>query len=406
VNRQLGALDVYMTTAEVIRRIRKSIGMTQAELGALINFSQPAISGLERGGPASYDVRVLRLVARALQVPLAVLVVESDEEADVDRRNFFRAGALGGASAVVLGMGESRAAAPTGVRVDGCDVAAIGDRLCYLAAGQARYVQQLLDAGNYTEGVGRSLATAAAEMMIAAGWVHYDADRRDAARRYYADAAQTATAAGDGIAAAHALINASIIDLDTVEAVRYRTTTRQPRSQHAIHLTQAAQDSARRAGGPKVRAMAALREAQAQGVTDPIAMEKAVARAHRAYDSTRGYDPGWVWLPEAELNALTGISYMAAGMHQHAQTYLRSAVDAAAPWPRERTAWQLELALSYIEVGDPAQACSLLVDEFSSIRSVASTRLQRKLDALSTAVRRHAAVPEVKRFLGLRAEVT
>lgn len=111
-----------MTTGEVIRRIRKSIGMTQGELGELINFSQPAVSGLERGGPASYDLRVLRLVARALQVPLAILVVESDEEADVDRRQFFRAGALGSAGAAMIAAGPASTSTVLGVKVGATDV--------------------------------------------------------------------------------------------------------------------------------------------------------------------------------------------------------------------------------------------------------------------------------------------
>lgn len=41
---------VFMTTGETIRRIRKSAGMTQAELGALIHFTQPAVSNLEHDG--------------------------------------------------------------------------------------------------------------------------------------------------------------------------------------------------------------------------------------------------------------------------------------------------------------------------------------------------------------------
>ncbi|MEU2030970.1 helix-turn-helix domain-containing protein [Nocardia amamiensis] len=199
-----------MTTGEVIRRIRKSLGMTQTELGALINFSQPAVSGLERGGPASHDVRVLRLVARALQVPLAILVVESDQEADVDRRNFFRTGALGSAGAAIMSATASaRAGTASSVKVGASDVAAIsdsvnqiheldlivgGDRLCRIAANQVRYIEQLLSRANYTETVGQALTSAGAEMMTAAGWVHYDAGRLDEARRYYADAAHAANA--------------------------------------------------------------------------------------------------------------------------------------------------------------------------------------------------------------------
>ncbi|WP_280381678.1 helix-turn-helix domain-containing protein [Nocardia wallacei] len=402
-----------MTTGEVIRRIRKSIGMTQGELGELINFSQPAVSGLERGGPASYDLRVLRLVARALQVPLAILVVESDEEADVDRRQFFRAGALGSAGAAMIAAGPA-SAATSGARVGASDVAEIqdsinqiheldlvvgGDRLCHLAASQVRYVQQLLNSGSYADDTGKALATATAEMMTAAGWVHYDADRRDDARRYYADAAQAAAAAGDGIASSHALLNASYLDTDGLDG----RGARQPRPHNAVHLTQAAQDAARRTGGPKVRALATLHEAQALGIaSDKAAMAKAIGRAHRAYDSGRGYDPDWVWLPEPEFNALTGISYMSAGDYRQAAAYLQTAIADASAWPREQSAWQLELSHTYIKAGDVAQGCSLLTQNYKAVGDLASARLHRKLDAITTAVRPYAEVPEVKEFLELR----
>lgn len=394
-----------MTTGQVIRRIRKSIGMTQTELGALINFSQPAVSSLERGGPASYDLRVLRLVARALQVPLAILVVESDEEADVDRRQFFKVGALGSAGAATLAA-AGPASATSGARVGVNDVADIqsttnqiheldlvvgGDRLCHLAAGQVRYVEQLLDSGSYTETVGKSLASTAAETMTAAGWVHYDAGRLDQARRYYADAAQTATAADDGIASAHALINASILS--------YREG---PRKRNGIHLAEAAQATARRRGGPQLRALGALREAEAQGVVgDTTAMSKAISRAYRAYDSGRGYDPEWVYLPEAELQGLTGLAYMNSGDHKTATAHLQAAIDSSVPWPRELTGWRVYLAENLVKAGQVAEACSLLTVDYETIGSVASARFQRHLDSIALAVRPHHAVPEVKEFLGI-----
>ncbi|WP_280312413.1 helix-turn-helix domain-containing protein [Nocardia abscessus] len=401
-----------MTTGEVIRRIRKSIGMTQTELGALINFSQPAVSGLERGGPASHDVRILRLVARALQVPLAILVVESDQEADVDRRNFFRAGAIGSVGAAVMSVSApANAASASSVRVGASDVEAItesvnqiheldlvvgGDRLCRLAANQVRYVEQLLDHGSYTEAVGRALTSAAAEMMTAAGWVHYDAGRLDDARRYYADAANAANAANDGIAAAHALGNASCLMVS-----RFEETSGNPA---AVQYAQAASRVSLREGGPKVRALMAIREAEAHGARgDKPAMTAAISRAHRAYESTRGHDPEWVFLPDAELNFITGKAQMWVGEHTAATMHMQAAIDGSSAWPRERAAWQLNLAQNLIKAGDVHQACSLLAGNFDTIAGLASTRLHQRIDAIATAVRAHSAVPEVREFLAKRA---
>ncbi|BDT93079.1 hypothetical protein IFM12275_30550 [Nocardia sputorum] len=83
--------------------------------------------------------------------------------------------------------------------------------MCSIAANGVRHAEQLLDSGSYTDQIGKALTSAGAEMMTVAGWVHYDAGRWAEARRYYADAAQAATAASDGIAAAHAWVNACLL---------------------------------------------------------------------------------------------------------------------------------------------------------------------------------------------------
>ncbi|MEV0357676.1 helix-turn-helix transcriptional regulator [Nocardia sp. NPDC050697] len=398
---------MHIITGEVIRRVRRSLGMTQTELGAILGYTQPAISQLERGGAGVHDVRVLRRVARALHVPLSILVVESDEEADVDRRNFFRAGALGAAGAAGAGS-PAQAVPPADIRVGASDVAAInaslnqiheldlivgGDRLCRTAANEVRYVQHLLASGTYSEETGRALASAGAEMMTAAGWVHYDAGRIDDARHYYADAAQSATAAGDGIAGAHALLNAGI--------VAFREGNR-PRD--GVNLTQAAQRSAARHGGPRLRALCAIREAEAQGaVNDTSSMAGAVSRAHRAYDSTRGHDPEWVYLPEAELTGLIGLAFTRAGDFRQADAHLRAAVDSSTAWPREHWHWQVHLAQNYLAAGDVAASCALLSANLHTFKGLASTRLDADIEKVAQAVQPLYKVPEVKEFLELRA---
>ncbi|MBH0779943.1 helix-turn-helix domain-containing protein [Nocardia bovistercoris] len=397
-----------MTTGETIRRIRRSIGMTQAELGALLHFTQPAISQLEHDGPASYDLRVLRRVAKALQVPLTVLVAESDEEADMRRRQFFKTGVVGvGTTVAESQRPEVRTSASSGPRVGAADVDRImrsidkihelqlmagGDRLCEIATNEVRYVEQLLDIGSYSDKVGKALTSAGAEMMTAAGWVHYDAGRWKDAKRYYADAAQAATVSGDGIAAAHTWINACLLS--------YREGSR---PKEGVQLAQAAQLAARREGGPKLRALAAIREAEALSVIgDRAAMVGAVNRAHRAYESTRGHDPAYLaHLPEAQLSGLTGLAFMRLGDHSEAATYLQSAIDGTAAYPREQIAWQIRLAQNFVQAGAIADGCGVLIEHFAGISTVASTRLQTTLSDIADELRRHVAVAEVREFFGL-----
>ncbi|MGV9925492.1 helix-turn-helix domain-containing protein [Nocardia rhamnosiphila] len=395
------------TIGATIRKIRKSSGLTQAELGALIHFTQPAVSQLEHDGPATYDVRVLRRVAIALQVPLSTLL-PSDEEAELKRRQFFQAGAVGATAASAVDRGQRTGSiGATRTRIGISDVERIvrgidrlhelqlvagGDRLCELAANQSRYVQLLLDHGDYSDQVGATLASAGAETMTVAGWIHYDAGRWDAAKRYYADAAQAATATGDGVAAAHAWINTCLLSCREGS-----------RPKEGVKLAEAAQLAARREGGPKLRALAAVREAEAHSALgNRSAMLAAVGRAHRAYESTRGRDPGYLaHLPEAQLSGLTGLVFMRIGSHREATTYLRAAIEGSAAYPRETIAWQIRLAQNHVQSGSIADGCVLLTDHFDAVSSVASTRLQAALQGIVSAVRPHSGVREARELLGM-----
>lgn len=410
---------MHITTGQVIRRIRKSLGMTQADLGAVLGYTQPAISQLERDGASVHDVRVLRRVAKALHIPLAILVVESNEEADVNRRNFLRTGAIGAGVTISPGVIRSEQATPSAagsVRIGAGEVAEInatvneiheldllvgGDRLCRVAAGEVRYAVRLLDNGTYTDDVGRTLTSAAAEMMVAAGWVHYDAGRLEDARRYYANAAQAATAAGDGIAVAHALGNASSLLTELNGGTRAGT-------RQAVQYAQTASRAAISRGGPKLRSPMAIREADALGMQDPVgnktAVTDALRRSHRAYESGRGFDPEWVYLPDALLSGMTGMMQMYLGDHKAASEQIRAAIEGSSAWPREQAEWYVLLSRNLVRAGEIAEGCQVLTNHFDNISRIASTRVRQKLNGIATAVRSHAAVPEVREFLGVWAE--
>ncbi len=318
-------------------------------------------------------------------------------------------------TAGVAGETTAIAASPSAIRVGVTDVAAVtagtnqiheldlivgGDRLCRVAANGVRYVQQLLDGGTYTEAVGRELTSAAAEMMTAAGWVHYDAGRLDEGRRYYADAAQAAAAVDDGIAVAHALGNASSLLSEwnggTPAGAR-----------QAVQYAQTASRAAMRRGGPRLRALMAIREADALGMQDPIANKSAVtdalSRAYRAYESSRGFDPDWVYLPEALLSGMTGIMQMYLGEHETASTRIQAAIEGSAAWPRERAEWQVQLGRNLVQAGNIAEGCHVLTENFDGIQQIGSTRVHQKLRTVATSVRPHSRVPEVREFLGTLA---
>ena len=64
-----------------IRALRKRRGLSQEQLGELVGFSQSKISKIEHGDWDSLSD--LRLIAKALEVPIEELVREEAESSDV-----------------------------------------------------------------------------------------------------------------------------------------------------------------------------------------------------------------------------------------------------------------------------------------------------------------------------------
>ena len=62
---------------ERIRKYRRQKGMSQEQLGEMVGFSQSKISKIENGDWDSLSD--LRLIARALEVPIEELVKEAAE---------------------------------------------------------------------------------------------------------------------------------------------------------------------------------------------------------------------------------------------------------------------------------------------------------------------------------------
>ena len=64
-----------------IRKYRRQKGMSQEQLGEIVGFSQSKISKIEHGDWDSLSD--LRLIAKALEVPIEELVREEAESSDV-----------------------------------------------------------------------------------------------------------------------------------------------------------------------------------------------------------------------------------------------------------------------------------------------------------------------------------
>jgi len=69
---------VILLIGERVRKYRRQKGRSQEQLGDLIGFSQSKISKIERGDWDSLSD--LKLIARALEIPIEELVKEETED--------------------------------------------------------------------------------------------------------------------------------------------------------------------------------------------------------------------------------------------------------------------------------------------------------------------------------------
>jgi transcriptional regulator with XRE-family HTH domain len=72
---------VMQLIGEKVRKYRRQKGMSQEQLGEIVGFSQSKISKIEHGDWDSLSD--LRLIAKALEVPIEELVREEAESSDV-----------------------------------------------------------------------------------------------------------------------------------------------------------------------------------------------------------------------------------------------------------------------------------------------------------------------------------
>lgn len=77
---------MHLNQGEKVRKYRKQKGLSQERLGELVGFSQSKISKIER---SEWDsLSDLRLIARALEVPIEELVKEeAGDEVENDEKD-------------------------------------------------------------------------------------------------------------------------------------------------------------------------------------------------------------------------------------------------------------------------------------------------------------------------------
>lgn len=213
----------------VIKLARQGRGQSQSQLGTATGYSQSAISRIESGAHQAYDVRVLRAIAGALDIPQGLFGLadapydpQQQDRSPVNRRCFLLATTAVAASSAIPHelewAGEGRALRQITAmqrRLDGYTPSRelAGLVVSHLRLAKARFVQAADPL------VRQHLAAAISEVAGFAGWLHWDMHDLGSARGYYGQAVQAARDGNDPTLVAYMLGSLASFSLDEGDVI-------------------------------------------------------------------------------------------------------------------------------------------------------------------------------------------
>lgn len=310
--------------------------------------------------------------------PLGVAIDDPPERTtNVDRRAFV-ADTLGSAAGLTLPRADSVNTAHLGELREGLrslialDDAYGGGDIRSLAVRYLRRIRRVINTANYSESIGRQLHLLAGESAEHCGWLCYDADEQDPARRYWGEALATANMIRDpGL---EVLVLASL----SMQAIH------EDRPRDGFELARAARRRAESLESPVLLSLLAAREARALArMRDDHGARQCLAQAMRlASRPGRGRPtPSWAaFHGPAELDFVQGLLYTEAGHHRAAVPFLRAALSRQdRAYGRNRALYQLTLARSLVRAGEVDEGAAEARGTLEQLVEVESGRVTRRL---------------------------
>ncbi|WP_410673187.1 helix-turn-helix domain-containing protein [Amycolatopsis sp. cmx-4-68] len=423
----------------VFAAVRAHTGLSQLQLADLLDLSQSRISAVERGERRLTHVKLAARLAGLLRIPPRLLgfpdeapgsVVAAPEEVSwLERRDF-----LALVTAATLGSSLHPELARLGSllpgevepvtrpRIGAADVDAIeaitdgfrrsdfahGGGLCRAAAiTQLHQVRRLEDAVCTPE-VRTRLLVAVAELASMAGWMAYDVEDHDAARRLWTYALDTARRAEDHPRAPDLAVDVLLdmahqaLHLHGQDPVNHAA-----RAGEALHLVQLASATAANRRHPVSTITSGYISAvlgwcrAALGEADPT--RRAIGNAQDTYAAADpATTPPWAWfVNDPEITAQQGHSlYLLSLSHpEFAPEAIEKLTTAAsgygAEYERSRAVILPPLASVQFQAGDVATAVATGYEAVDAITGLSSTRGYARLRTLDTVAAPHGRQPEV-----------
>lgn len=250
-------------------------------------------------------------------------------------------------------------------------------------------VTPLLTDGRYTEGTGRQLAGASAELAQLAGWMAYDAGLHGHAQRYLTQALGFARHAGDEG------IGGEILAALAHQAVYLG------RPADAVDLARAAQVTARRAGLLTLLTECYVMEAHGHAAADDAAAcARALSDAEDAFGrATPANGPIWLaYFDEAYLSARMAHCFRDLGEARHAEQYARRSLDMDGRYVRGKAFNLSLLATALAQQDDIEQSCAIGLRAVEVAAGLHSARSIRYISDLQRCLSQRSDSPVVREF--------
>lgn len=255
-----------------------------------------------------------------------------------------------------------------------------------LAVRHLRRVRRVINTENYPDTIGRQLQLLAGEIAEHCGWLYYDADDQETARRYWGEALTTATMLRDP--------NLEILVFSSMSL----QASYEGRPRDGLDLARAAQERATRLGSPILQSLIAVREARALSLMDDGKTAGGrIAQAMRLIERTDRGRPSPEWTAfhgPSELDYAQGQLYTELGHHQAAVQFLRAALARqGAQYGRNRALYGMTLARGLVRAGEVDEGAAYAVGSLEHLEEVESGRVLRRVTEVADALQSVDAAP-------------
>ena len=245
------------------------------------------------------------------------------------------------------------------------------------------HAKHTLDTASYDTTAGNAFASATGHLAVQAGWLAYDADLHQLARRCYGDALALAGEAGDEDLVAHTCLNAANQSIALA-----RNGPGSPH--HALKLIDRARVLTRGRPPGRIHALIAVREAQAQGLLgERRGFGRAVATAWREAEQAIDFEPleecpQWLrFVTPAEVLGHEARGYGRIGEARKCIELLEAAATEETG-TRNAVHTRAWMAAAHARTGDIPTAVAVGMPVLAELETITSSRTLRVMEPIRT----------------------